>query len=46
MMMNSGGNMCLVMYEQYVNENHIRLNHSQKDKFVVYVIEEKSYAKK
>lgn len=34
------------MYEQYVNENKIRLNHSQKDKFIVYIIEEKSFAKK
>lgn len=38
--------MCLVMYEQYVNEHHVRLNHSQRDKFLVYIIDEKTYAKK
>ena len=35
-----------MMYEQFVNENYIRFNHSQRDRFVVYVIEEKVYAKK
>jgi hypothetical protein len=43
---NDDQNMCLIMYQQYVNEHHIRLNYSQKDKFVVYLIEEKTFAKK
>jgi hypothetical protein len=43
---NGDRNMCLVMYQQYVNEHHIRLNYSQKDKFLLYVIEDKTFAKK
>jgi hypothetical protein len=35
--MNSS-NLCLVMYEQYVNENLVRLNLSDKDRFTVYII--------
>lgn len=31
-------NLCLVMYEQYVNENLVRLNLSDKDRFTVYII--------
>lgn len=30
--------LCLVMYEQYVNENLVRLNLSDKDRFTVYII--------
>ncbi len=41
-----GSNMCLVMYEQYVNENMIRVSHSQCDKFVVYIIDEKGFVKR
>lgn len=35
--MNSS-NLCLVMYEQYVNENLVRLNLTDKDRFTVYII--------
>ncbi len=38
--------MYLVMYEQYMNENNIRVSHSQRDKFSVYLIEEKCFVKR
>lgn len=37
---------CLVMFEQYVNENLIRVNNSKRDKFSVYIIEERTFMKK
>jgi hypothetical protein len=32
---------CLIMFEQYLNENKIRINHfsPHKDKFTIYLIE-------
>ena len=35
----------LVMYEQYFNENNIRVNNDSKGKFKVYCIEEKCFIK-
>jgi len=41
-----GNKTFLVMYEQYVNENKIRMNMSSKNRFHIYEIEERVYLKK